>query len=104
AEMLRCMADGTVKVSDTARELAPSVLYPAAFPPRAVWDIAHLISMSVLPDAIRRGYGLPWSPERARGMERMATLSRRLVPLVPRRLRRVPQAVAAEHRVGNRDR
>jgi hypothetical protein len=37
-------------------------------------------------------------------MERMAALSRRMVPLVPRRLRRVPQAVAAEQRVANLNR
>ncbi|HEY7526916.1 MAG TPA: oxygenase MpaB family protein [Candidatus Limnocylindria bacterium] len=103
-EMLRSMANGTVTVSPTARALAPSVLYPTAFPPRAVWDIGHLISMSVLPAPIRRGYGLPWSARRQRGMERMAALSRRMVPLVPRRLRRVPQAVAAEQRVANLNR
>jgi len=32
-------------------------------------------------------------------MERMAALSRRLLPLTPRRIRRVPQAAAAEARV-----
>jgi uncharacterized protein (DUF2236 family) len=104
AEMLRLMANGTVEVSDTARGLASSVLYPTAFPPRWIWDVGHLISMSVLPEPIRRGYGLPWSARRQRGMDRMAGLSRRLLPLAPRRLRRVPQAVAAEARVPDRDR
>ena len=33
AEMLRLMNNGTVAVSDTARSLAPSVLYPAASRP-----------------------------------------------------------------------
>jgi uncharacterized protein (DUF2236 family) len=99
AEMLRSMADGTVRVSATARALASSVLYPTRFPPRAVWDMGHLISMSVLPEPIRRGYGLSWSPARQRGMDRVGALSRRLLPLVPRRIRRVPQSVAAEQRM-----
>ena len=99
AEMLRSMADGTVRVSATARALASSVLYPTRFPPRAVWDVGHLISMSVLPEPIRRGYGLSWSPARQRGMDRVGALSRRLLPLVPRRIRRVPQSVAAEQRM-----
>jgi uncharacterized protein (DUF2236 family) len=99
SEMLRLMTDGTVAVSDTARGLAPSVLHPTRFPPRPVWDAAHLVSLSVLPDPIRRGYGLSWSTGRERGMRRFGSVSRRVVPLLPRRLRRVPQAMAAERRI-----
>lgn len=99
SEMLRLMANGTVAVSDTARALAPSVLYPLRFPPRLVWDVAHLVSLSVLPDPIRRGYGLSWSAGRERGMQRLGNVSRRGVPLLPRGLRRLPQARAAERRI-----
>jgi uncharacterized protein (DUF2236 family) len=99
AEMERMMADGTVRVGATARALAPHVRYPTRFPPRAVWDMAHLISDSVLPEPIRRGYGVPWSPARDAGMRRMAAVSRRAVPLLPAVLRRVPQARRAERRV-----
>jgi uncharacterized protein (DUF2236 family) len=102
AEMLRLLAGGTVAVSDTARTLAPAVLHPTRFPPPIAWDVAHLISISVMPEPIRRGFGLSWSAQRARGMERLASLSRRAVPLMPRRLRRVPQALAAEQRLGLR--
>jgi uncharacterized protein (DUF2236 family) len=99
AEMARLMADGTVRVSDTARSVAPSVLHPTAFPPRFAWDAAHLISVSVMPDVIRRGYGIRWSPRREAGMQRLASVSRRLLPLLPVALRRVPQARSAERRV-----
>lgn len=99
AEMLRLMADGTVSVSDTARSLAPAVLYPSAFPPRAAWDAAHLVSISVLPEPIRRGYGISWSRARESGMRQAAAASRRLLPMVPALLRRVPQARGAERRV-----
>jgi uncharacterized protein (DUF2236 family) len=101
AEMARLMADGTVSVSDTARSLAPSVLHPSAFPPRLAWDAAHLISMSVMPDTIRRGYGIRWSARREAGMQRLASVSRRLLPLLPVALRRVPQARSAERRVAS---
>ncbi len=93
------MADGTVRVDATARALAPHVRYPKRFPPRAVWDVAHLISDSVLPQPIRRGYGIPWSPAREAGMQRLAAMSRRVVPLLPPVLRRAPQARRAERRV-----
>lgn len=98
AEMARMMADGTVRVDATARALAPFVRYPRRFPPRAVWDMAHLISDSVLPEPIRRGYGISWSPAREAGMQRLASVSRRLVPLLPPLLRRAPQARRAERR------
>jgi uncharacterized protein (DUF2236 family) len=102
AEMARLLADGSVAVSDTARSLAPSVLHPTAFPPRFAWDAAHLVSLSVMPDPIRRGYGIRWSPQREAGMRRVAAASRRLLPLLPAALRRVPPARSAERRVAGR--
>jgi uncharacterized protein (DUF2236 family) len=97
--MAQMMADGTVRVDATARSLAPFVRYPKRFPPRAVWDMAHLISDSVLPEPIRRGYGIRWSPAREDGMQRLAAVSRRVVPRLPAVLRRAPQARRAEGRV-----
>jgi uncharacterized protein (DUF2236 family) len=99
AEMHRMIDSGEVRVSATARSLAPAVLYPTPFPPRAVWDLAHLVSLSVLPPAIRRGYGIGWSSGRERGVERLAAASRRLLPLMPDLLRHVPAARAAEGRL-----
>jgi uncharacterized protein (DUF2236 family) len=99
AEMARLIADGSVSVSPTARSLAHAVLHPTRFPPRFVWDAAHLVSLSVMPDPIRRGYGLSWSPRREAGMRRVGAVSRRLLPFVPHPLRRVPQARRAEARV-----
>jgi uncharacterized protein (DUF2236 family) len=102
AEMARLIAEGTVAVSDTARSLAPAVLYPTAFPPRVAWDAAHLISLSVMPDSIRRGYGIRSSGRREVGMRRLASVSRRLLPLLPNALRRVPQVRSAERRMAGR--
>ncbi len=97
--MARLIAEGTVGVSPTARSLAPSVLYPTRVPPRFVWDAAHLISVSVMPPPIRRGYGISWSASRSRAMDRVAFASRRLLPLLPGFLREMPQARSAERRL-----
>ena len=91
AWMAGLVASGEVAVSATARALAPSVLYPTAVPPRFVWDVGHLISLSVLPDPIRRGYRLAWSPARERAMRRVGAVLRTALPLVPAPLRFVPQ-------------
>ncbi len=97
-EMARMIASGEVEVSPTARGLAPFVLHPTRFPPRLAWDAAHLISLSVLPPAVRRGYGIRWSRARERGMDVAATTIRRTLPLVPSPLRFVPHYRSALRR------
>ena len=99
AEMAAMMASGEVQVSPTARSLAPSVLYPTTFPPRFVWDVGHLVSMSVLPPALRRQYGLAWPSARERAMRRVGAVSRAVMPLLPAPLRFVPQYRTALRRV-----
>ncbi len=90
AWMEEMIAAGEVRVTPTARSLSRSILYPTAFPPRFVWDAAHLLSMSVLPATLRRQYGIEWSPARERGMDRAAVALRALLPIVPPPLRFVP--------------
>ncbi len=88
------IASGEVRVGPTARDLMPAVLYPTRFPPRFVWDAAHLASISILHPAVRRQYGLPWNRRRERGTDRLAAASRRIVPLLPPAVRHVPPARA----------
>jgi uncharacterized protein (DUF2236 family) len=102
SEMDRLIAGGVVRVTQTARRLGRSVLYPTAFPPRFMWDAAHLASISVMPPEVRRGYGIGWSPARERGVRKLAGATRRLLPLVPDLLRSVPQARYAEERLRGR--
>ena len=99
AEMDRLIRSGEVAVTPTARALAQAVLYPTRFPPRPAWDLAHLVSLSVLRPEIRRGYGISWPAGRERGVEILASASRRLLPLVPAPLREVPAARSAERRL-----
>ena len=100
--MAGAVASGEVAVSPTARSLRDAVRYPSAFPPRFVWDLAHLASDSVMHPQLRAQYGIGWSSRRAAGVERLAYASRRLVPLVPGPLRFVPQSRSAERRAAAR--
>ena len=83
------IADGRVVVTPTAREIARTVLYPWPWVPRVAWDAAHLVSLATLRPAIRRQYGIGWSDDRERGIDRLAALSRGALP---------PAAVAAAPR------
>jgi uncharacterized protein (DUF2236 family) len=90
---------GRVRVTPQARDIARTVLYPVPIPPRIVWEAAHLVSIATLPPELRRQYGIGWSAARERGVERIAALSRRWLPLVPAVLRHAPQARRASRRV-----
>ena len=93
------VADGTVRVTPDARRIARTVLYPLRWVPRVAWDAAHLISVSTLQPELRRQYGIRWSRSRERGVERMAGVMRRALPLAPPFLRHAPAALAADRRV-----
>ncbi|HEX2141468.1 MAG TPA: oxygenase MpaB family protein [Candidatus Limnocylindria bacterium] len=101
AWMAAQLSDGPVRVTPVARRLAPAVLHPTRFPPRAVWNAGHLISFSVMPPALREGYGIAWGPGHESVMRGVAATTRRLLPLVPPVLRHVPAARAAERRAGS---
>lgn len=93
------MADGTIRVTPEARRIAATVLYPVRGVPRVAWDAAHLISLSTLPEAVRRQYGIGWSAARERGVEAIARVTRRALPFVPPLVRHAPQARAADRRI-----
>jgi uncharacterized protein (DUF2236 family) len=93
------LAAGEIRVTPAAREIARTVLYPVRWMPRGAWDLAHLVSFATLPPPLRRQYGIGWSAARERGIERLAVVSRRALPLVPAPLRFAPQALRAERRV-----
>lgn len=99
AWMTEMIESTRVRVTPAAREIARTVLYPSPLLPRLAWDAAHLVSLSALPAALRAQYGIRWSSRRERGVERLARISRRVLPLVPSALRHAPQARAADRRV-----
>ena len=99
AWMDRMVGSGRIRVTPDARRIARSILYPTRFPPRIAWDAAHLVSLSTLPEVIRHQYRIGWSDGRERGIERLATVSRRVLPRLPALLRTAPHARAADRRV-----
>lgn len=99
AWMDRMIASRTVHVTPDARRIADTVLYPTRVPPRGAWDVAHLLSVATLRDDIRRQYGLGWSAGRERGIDRIAAVTRTLLPRTPSLIRHAPQARSAQRRV-----
>jgi uncharacterized protein (DUF2236 family) len=93
------VADGTIHVTPTARDVAATILRPTHVVPGVVWDAAHLISLSTLRPDLRSAYGIGWTDRREAGIDRLSRLSRAAMRHVPRLLRDAPQARAAERRL-----
>jgi len=99
AWMAGMVESGRVRVTPDARRIAATVLHPIPWVPSLAWEAAHLVSLATLPEPLRRQYGLRWSAARERGIERLASLSRRTLPLLPAPIRFAPQARHAQRRV-----
>jgi uncharacterized protein (DUF2236 family) len=99
------LATGEISVTDTARALAHAVLFPVPVWPIHVWParpltaLSRLLTVGLLPHAIRDAYHLMWSPRRERAFRMIAATSRRTLPLVPALLRHWPKARRAAARV-----
>lgn len=103
----RLAPGGGVDVSDTARELAATVLNPplpgllARLPldPRAYgWTLWPAIGL--LPPSVREGYGLRWGWRERLVADWLVAGWRAWNPLLPASFRQMPQALAADRRVG----
>jgi len=83
-----------LEVSPTARRLAESIFAPdlpwISGPPVA---LARFLTVGTLPPAIRDQYGFRWRTSDRLALDAGTAVARRLVPLVPRPVRRIPQAV-----------
>ena len=83
-----------LEVSPTARRLAESIFAPdlpwITGPPVA---LARFLTVGTLPPAIRDQYGFRWRTSDRLALDAGTAVARRLVPLVPRPVRRIPQAV-----------
>jgi uncharacterized protein (DUF2236 family) len=91
----------SLRVSDDARRLLPGVVSPPVpFALRPAAAAARLLTVWLLPPAVRDGFGLAWDPRRERAARLLAASIRTVLPLVPSSVRRWPHARAAERRVG----
>jgi uncharacterized protein (DUF2236 family) len=100
--------DGPVRVGLLARELADVVLHPPLGPVAPMlsalpaWSYAWTLwpSVGLLPPSVRAGYGLGWgSFERAVATWLVASW-RIWRPILPASFRQMPQALAADRRIG----
>ena len=98
---------GPVRVGDIARELAETILHPPLpgalgvlpVPPR-VYDWAMWPSLELLPSSVRQAYRFPDSPVRRAVAGWLVAGWRWWRPLLPPAFRQMPQALAADQRIG----
>jgi uncharacterized protein (DUF2236 family) len=96
--MAEMLAGPDLHVSAQARELAVQIVLR---PPVPLWgrpllELANQITVGLLPEPIRRGYGFWWDPARGLAIRGGAEYAKRVVvPLLPRRLRYASRARAA---------
>ena len=80
-------------VTDTARSLARSVIYPRApVVVRPVLALTRLAAIGLLPPTIRQHYGFSWSGRQQATLRLSAGVIRRLLPLTPPVIRYWPAA------------
>ena len=94
--MERMVKGNAIAVGPTARSLAEEILRPR---PWVLWPatpLFRLITAGLLPEKLRLAYGLEWNERREKIFVALAKLIRGSVPLVPKCLRIVPNARAAE--------
>jgi uncharacterized protein (DUF2236 family) len=100
AAYMRAMhASGAITVTDTSRALAREVLFPPQW--YLLWPAlrpVQLITIGLLPPAIREAYGFRWHARDARAFIRWATAIRRVQGVLPPIIRHWPVARRAEAR------
>jgi uncharacterized protein (DUF2236 family) len=91
--------EGPVHVTPTAKRLSPLIVRPP-FPlvPGPLVDLAALPGMTLLPPRLRDEFGIDWSPRKAGLARVLSSAVRAWTAIVPRSLRSMPQAVAADRR------
>lgn len=92
-------ASGAIAVTETSRTLARAVLFPPQW--YLLWPAlrpVQLITIGLLPPAIRAAYGFRWHAQDARAFIRWATAIRRVHDVLPPIVRHWPMARRAEAR------
>jgi uncharacterized protein (DUF2236 family) len=96
--MAERLASNDVQVTAAARDVCRSVLDPP-LPAlaRPAWRLVGFLTAGLLPERLRREYGLSWDPVRSAFFAGSRECVRRVaLPLLPDAIRRLPVARAAE--------
>jgi uncharacterized protein (DUF2236 family) len=92
--------DGPVHVTPTARRLARLIVRPPfPFVPGRLVDVAALPGLALLPPRLRAEFGISWNTAKDRLAGALGTAVRAWTAVVPRSLRSMPQAIAADRRI-----
>jgi uncharacterized protein (DUF2236 family) len=97
--MAQLIDSGEVRVTPQGRHVGRYILEPGAWwmpPPVAL--LMRLVTVWLLPTPLRAGFGYTWGPRRERLAENFAAFSRAVVPRLPRLMRDLPLARAADRR------
>jgi len=94
AYMAQMLASPEICVTPTARDIADAVMHPPLpLVLRPAMKAANLVTAGLMPERLRRDYGLAWDPARAVALRASRESVRRIaMPLLPARLRTVPAA------------
>ena len=98
AYMKAMLAGNQIAAGPSARALAKEILYSLPWLLKPTGPLFRLITAGLLPGELRKAYGLGWNQRREKTFKLSTLTIRTLLPLVPRPLRIVPQARAAERR------
>jgi uncharacterized protein (DUF2236 family) len=98
--MANLIGSGEVRVTPQGRCVGRYILEPPVWwlPPPAAVPL-RLVTLWLLPPSIRAGFGYSWGPRRERLLRVLAASSRLVVPRLPRAVRDLPIARAANGRV-----
>ncbi|WP_058741268.1 oxygenase MpaB family protein [Curtobacterium citreum] len=82
----------TLTVTDDARGIVRDLLHPRFAPAwvRAAMPLVRIVTVGMLPDALRAAYGFPWGPREQRRFRRAVRLVRGVRRAVPAALLRLP--------------
>jgi uncharacterized protein (DUF2236 family) len=94
--MDQMLKGGEIAIGPTAHTLAQEILFPRPWILKPAGPLFRLITAGLLSERLRKAYGLDWNKGREKTFWLIAKCVRRLLPLVPRPLRIVPNARAAE--------
>jgi len=86
---------GRLDVTDEARGVVRDLLHPRFAPAwiRAAMPLVRVVTVGLLPDAVRAGFGIAWGRAEQRRFDRTIALVRVVVTAVPAPLRRLPARV-----------
>ena len=86
------LSSDAIEVTETAREVAGRLLRPTGWLLRGLLGPGRLVTVGLLPNGLRQGYGFAWGHRQQRSLDRLARAARLLHPVVPRFLREWPIA------------